>query len=134
MTSNPELIITGGDIAWNIDRVHKADSTIIEHESPGGSVYYCAVGAIRALSDKNINFSNRIGIFGQVGEDFNLDILHRLGIDISGVSVSSNKPTARFIVDQYSDNIRSFTAERGVGESIRTDQVPLVPYPLETPD
>lgn len=100
-----------GDIAWNRDITPQRQSV-----SPGGAVYYSAVGAAR--------FSENIGAVAKVGEDFDLSLLLRRKIDISGIKVVPGGQTCQFVLTQYRDNTRDFEAQRNVAATVETGILP----------
>lgn len=71
----------------------------------GGSGFATAFAAAALLDD--------VGLVAQVGEDFDLDILRLLSIDIEGVAVLPGA-SARFFIDQPRDGGLSFSSELGV--------------------
>jgi ribokinase len=82
----------------------------------GGSAYYCAVGACVAQP-------SGIGVVAPVGDDFDLDVLTRLGIDYEGVREYPGE-TPRFAITQVADGTRTFTAAWGVATRVRIDAFP----------
>ena len=118
MPKEIQVVFTGGDIAWNIDRVYDMNGQFDEEKSVGGSVYYCAIGARAALRDLGV------GVVGNIGEDFPLDHLCQRGIDITGVKVSPQEPTAQFLLEQFPGNKRKFSAVRGAAEHVDTTIFP----------
>lgn len=105
-----ELAIVG-DIAWNHD-ITPAGQKI----SAGGAAYYSAVGAS--------HFSENIGTVARVGNDFDLDLLKRKGIDIEGITIIPGGKTCRFVATQHANNTRNFEAERGVAGIVETNIFP----------
>jgi ribokinase len=100
-----------GDIAWNHDITPQRKA-----KSPGGAAYYSAVGAAR--------FSTDVGVVAKVGEDFDLNLLRRRQLDTMGVAVVPGQPTCEFVITQFSDNSRTFQANRGVSETVDTGIFP----------
>jgi len=72
----------------------------------GGSGFAVAFAA-SALGD------GRVGLVTQVGEDFDLGSLRRLGLDMEGVAVLPGA-SAMFVIDQSPDGSRSFESDLGV--------------------
>ncbi|OGE35415.1 hypothetical protein A3H83_00530 [Candidatus Roizmanbacteria bacterium RIFCSPLOWO2_02_FULL_39_8] len=100
-----------GDIAWNKDITPQGQRT-----SPGGAAYYSAAGAS--------HFSEKVGVVGRIGEDFDLSLLQKRHIDVEGVIVVPEEETCRFVLTQYLDNTRDFEAIRGVAGIVQTDIFP----------
>ena len=74
-----------GDIAWNKDITPQGQRT-----SPGGAAYYSAAGAS--------HFSEKVGVVGRIGEDFDLSLLQKRHIDVEGVIVVPEEETCRFVL------------------------------------
>jgi ribokinase len=75
----------------------------------GGSGYACAVGA-------GVGDAGRIGIVANIGEDFDLEALDRLGVDKTGARVVAGK-APRLTITQHAANGRSFESVLGVAAS-----------------
>lgn len=105
-----ELAIVG-NVAWNHDITPSGEKT-----SPGGAVYYSAVGASR--------FSENVGTVARVGGDFDVSLLTHRGVDIEGIKVIPDGKTCRFVLTQYPDNTRTFEAQRGVADVVETNIFP----------
>lgn len=71
----------------------------------GGSGFVVAFAASALLDG--------VGLVAQVGEDFDLDVLRRLPIDMEGIAVQPGA-SARLRVDQASDGTISFGSDLGV--------------------
>lgn len=100
-----------GDVAWNHDITPTGQNI-----SPGGAAYYSVVGAS--------HFSENIGIVARVGNNFDLSLLKRRGIDIDGIRVIPGGKTCQFEVVQHSDGSRDFEAYRGVAGIVDTSIFP----------
>lgn len=72
-----------GDLAF--DTKKKGNTTVT---SIGGGAYGCCVGASK--------FTDGVGVVSQVGNDFDLSILRRRGIDTSGIKTDLIKKTTHF--------------------------------------
>lgn len=72
-------------------------------------------------------FSKKIGIVSRVGEDYPLNNLEKLGIDLTGVRVVPSGKTTRFYHKYLSEDgqERSFRAEMNVGGEIIAGDIPL---------
>ncbi len=100
-----------GDIAWN----HNITPTG-QKISPGGAVYLSAIGAS--------HFSENVGTVARVGDDFDLTLLKRRGIDIEGIKVIPGGKTCHFVAIQHEDNTREIQVERGVAGIVETNIFP----------
>ena len=106
--SNKEIdIVIIGDLAFNHDIAPNGEKTSID-----GAAYYSAVGASL--------FNKKVGVVAKIGGDFDLSYLHKRSIDIEGVKVIPDGKTCRFVLRQYSNNTREFSAERGVTTTVET--------------
>lgn len=72
----------------------------------GGSGYACAVGA-------GAGDPRRVGIVGNIGEDFDIAHIRRLGVDMAGAMRVAGK-APRLTITQYPSNERSFHSSLGV--------------------
>jgi sugar/nucleoside kinase (ribokinase family) len=81
----------------------------------GGSGFVVAFAASALLDG--------VGLAAQVGEDFDLDVLRRLPIDMEGIAVQPGA-SARLRVDQASDGTISFGSELGVAAEPSFDRYP----------
>jgi sugar/nucleoside kinase (ribokinase family) len=81
----------------------------------GGSGFATAFAASALLGG--------VALVTQVGEDFDLDSLRRLGLDMAGVAVLPG-PSARFVIDQFRDGSRSFRSDLGVAADPNFDLFP----------
>jgi ribokinase len=86
------------------------------HTSPGGSGYAVAASAAALIG-------RRVGLVAQVGRDFDLSVLHNLGVNLDGVERLPGR-SAKLRIRQYDDGTRSFDSELGVAEKVRTDSFP----------
>jgi len=116
-----------GDIALNEDRTPHGSKV-----SPGGAAYYSMVGASF--------FTPEVGIVAKIGQDFDTELLERRNIDTAGVRQTEGD-TCRFILTQYTDNTRDFSAERGVAEEVDTSifpeqywKAPYIHLPTQLPE
>lgn len=82
----------------------------------GGSGYACARGASAVRPE-------RVGLMARVGEDFDMDALRRLGVDIEGVTVTPGR-SPRLRITQHSDDHRSFESSLGVAVDPPTEHFP----------
>jgi sugar/nucleoside kinase (ribokinase family) len=87
--------------------------------SLGGAGYATAVAASALLN-------GGVGLVAQVGQDFDLAALSRLGLDMAGVAALPGA-SARFYIRQLDDGTRSFRSELGVAATPRLDLFPA-PY------
>ena len=81
----------------------------------GGSGFVAAFAASALLDG--------VGLAAQVGEDFDLDVLRRLPIDMEGIAVQPGA-SARLRIDQASDGTISFGSELGVAAEPSFDRYP----------
>lgn len=88
-----------GDIAFETDHINSRVETSI-----GGGGYYSSFAASRYLKN--------VGVVATVGLDFPLHSLKRLDLNLSGVTVDPDLPTARFDSYHLNDTERVFKADR----------------------
>ncbi len=82
----------------------------------GGSGYACALGA-------SVGHPGRIGIVAYIGEDFDLTVLDRMGIDRRGaITVPGSAP--RLKITEYTPTDRSFVGDLGAASQPATDAFP----------
>jgi sugar/nucleoside kinase (ribokinase family) len=81
----------------------------------GGSGFATAFAASALLGG--------VALVTQVGEEFDLDSLQRLGLDMEGVAVLPG-PSATFVIDQFQDGSRSFSSDLGVAADPSFDLFP----------
>lgn len=107
---SPDLVLVG----------HVGETTVrigdVSRTNTGGSGYVTAVGA-------SVASAGRVGLVTQVGGDFDLARLRRLGLNLEGVAVLPGV-SARFMIDAFGDGTRSFRSELGVAASVRVSSVP----------
>lgn len=85
-------------------------------ESPGGSGYAVAASAGTLIG-------SRVGLVAQVGLDFDLLPLRRLGVNLEGVT-RLRGATARLCIHQADDGSRTFTSDLGVAADVLLDSFP----------
>jgi sugar/nucleoside kinase (ribokinase family) len=108
--TSPADVVLIGHVGFATDRT--ANGTI---EYAGGSGFASAFAAA-ALVDG-------VGLVAQVGEDFDLDVLRLLPIDMAGVAVLPGA-SAAFIIDQARDGSLSFRSDLGVAAEPGFDLFP----------
>jgi sugar/nucleoside kinase (ribokinase family) len=106
----PEVVLVG-HVGFATDRTPGGTVSY-----PGGSGYAAAFAASALLGD-------RVGLVTQVGPDFNVDSLRRLGVNMAGVSVLPGA-SAVFFIDQLPGGRLSFRSELGVAAKPRVDLFP----------
>ena len=94
-----DLVIVG-HVGFATDRTANGSISYV-----GGSGFVVAFAASALLDG--------VGLVTQVGEDFDLDVLRRLPIDMEGIAVQRGA-SARFRIDQASDGTISFGSDLGV--------------------
>jgi ribokinase len=82
-----------------------------EQTSLGGSGYAVAASAASLIG-------GLVGLVAQVGQDFELSPLRRLGADLGGV-VRLPGASALLHIDQFGDGTRSFSSDLGVAATVR---------------
>lgn len=82
----------------------------------GGSGFAVAFAASALLDDG-------LGLVTQVGDDFDLGSLRRLGLDTEGVTVLPGA-SATFVIDQFPDGSRSFGSDLGVAAEPSFEEFP----------
>jgi sugar/nucleoside kinase (ribokinase family) len=87
-----------------------------EQTSSGGSGFAVAASAAALIG-------SRVGLVAQVGEDFDLAPLRRLGVNLDGVLQLSGA-SARLHIEQFADGTRTFSADLGVATNVRLDSFP----------
>jgi sugar/nucleoside kinase (ribokinase family) len=87
-----------------------------EQTSPGGSGYAVAASAAGLIG-------GLVGLVAQVGQDFELSPLRRLGANLNGVARLPGA-SARLRIDQFADGTRSFSSDLGVAAIVRLDSFP----------
>lgn len=106
-------VIIVGHIAFNKDITISGTRVSI-----GGAAFYSAVGA-------SLGGGNNSGIVALVGEDFDLNKLSNLSIDLTGIQTIKDKKTARFTVTQLENNSRTFSANWGVANDVESNVYPI---------
>ena len=84
--------------------------------SAGGSGYAVAASAAALIG-------RRVGLVAQVGTDFDLAPLRSRQVDLNGVTELPG-PSAKLRVREFDDGTRSFSAELGVADTVRTETFP----------
>jgi ribokinase len=84
--------------------------------SLGGSGYACAVGA-------GAGQPHRVGVVGNIGDDFDLGALDRLGVDRQGAMRVPGK-APHLTITQHTPTDRSFASELGVAARPLVDAFP----------
>src|SRR5215469_2797365 len=95
------LIVHAGAISW---------------AAAGGSGYAAAASAGALIG-------RRAGLVAAVGKDFDLAPLRSRQVDLDGVTELPG-PSAKFRVREFDDGTRSFSAELGVADVVRTETFP----------
>jgi len=106
----PELVVVG-HVGTSIVHAGAACWT-----ATGGSGYAVAASAGALIG-------RRTGLVATVGQDFDLAALRSRQVDLEGVTEGPG-PSAKLRVRQYDDGSRSFSAELGVAEVVRTGTFP----------
>ena len=106
----PELVVVG-HVGTSI--VHAG---AVSWTAAGGSGYAAAASAGALIG-------RRAGLVATVGQDFDLGPLRSRPVDLDGVTELPG-PSAKLWVRQYDDGSRSFSAELGVAEVVRTGTFP----------
>ena len=106
----PELVVVG-HVGTSIVHVGAVSRT-----TAGGSGYAVAVSAGALIG-------RRAGLVAAVGKDFNLAPLRRRQVDLDGVTELPG-PSAKLRVREFDDGSRSFSAELGVADVVRTGTFP----------
>src|SRR4029077_20888929 len=104
-----DLIIVG-HVGFATDRTVNGSVSYV-----GGSGFVVAFAASALLDG--------VGLVAQVGEDFDLDVLRRLPIDMEGIAVQAGT-SARLRVDQASDGTLSFRSDPGIAAEPSFDRYP----------
>jgi sugar/nucleoside kinase (ribokinase family) len=108
----PEVeMVVVGHAGWST--VHTPET---EHTSAGGSGVAVAASAAALIG-------GRVGLVAQVGHDFKLTPLQRLGVNLDGV-VRLQGPSAKLRIRQFDDGTRTFSADLGVAAHVRRDSFP----------
>jgi len=84
--------------------------------SSGGSGYAVAASAAALIGA-------RVGLVAQVGNGFDLSLLRRLRVDLTGVAELPG-PAAELTIHERADGTRSFRAELGVAATVRPETFP----------
>jgi sugar/nucleoside kinase (ribokinase family) len=105
-----ELVVVG-HVGWSTVQTPGA-----EHTSAGGSGFAVAASAGALIG-------GRVGLVAQVGDDFDLTPLQRLGINLDGV-VRVSGPSAKLRIKQFGYGTRAFSADLGVATYVRRDSFP----------
>jgi sugar/nucleoside kinase (ribokinase family) len=106
----PADLVLIGHVGFATDRTANGSISYV-----GGSGFVVAFAASALLDG--------VGLVAQVGEDFDLDILRRLPIDMNGIAVRSGV-SARLRIDQASDGTISFGSDLGVAAEPSFDRYP----------
>jgi sugar/nucleoside kinase (ribokinase family) len=109
MHNPPELVLIG-HVGLATDRMAHGSLTYT-----GGSGFATAFAAASLLDG--------VGLVAQVGEDFDLDILRHLAIEMDGVAVLPGA-TAQLFIDQSRDGSLVFSSDLGVAAEPRFDLFP----------
>ena len=106
----PELVVVG-HVGTSI--VHAG---AVSWTAAGGSGYAVAASAGALIG-------RRVGLVAAVGKDFDLAPLRSRQVDLDGVAVLAG-PSAKLRVREFDDGSRSFSAELGVADIVRTETFP----------
>jgi sugar/nucleoside kinase (ribokinase family) len=107
---SPADLVIIGHVGFATDRTVNGSISYV-----GGSGFVVTFAASALLDG--------VGLVAQVGEDFDLDILRRLPIDMNGIAVQPGA-TARLRIDQASDGTISFGSDLGVAADPSFDRYP----------
>jgi sugar/nucleoside kinase (ribokinase family) len=108
----PEIeMVVVGHAGWSTVQTPGA-----EHTSAGGSGFAVAASAGALIG-------GRVGLVAQVGQDFDLTPLQRLGINLDGV-VRLPGASAKLRIEQFDNGTRAFSADLGVAAHVRRDSFP----------
>ena len=108
--ASPADLVLIGHVGFATDRTANGSISYV-----GGSGFVVAFAATALLDG--------VGLVAQVGEDFDLDILRRLPIDMEGVAVRPGA-SARLRIDQARDGTISFGSDLGVAAEPGFDSYP----------
>lgn len=103
-----KLIIIG-HIAYNKDITPLGTKVSI-----GGSAYYASVGSFLSQAKK-------VNVIASVGNDFDLNHLSRININLLGIKVLKELDTALFTINQNKNNERTFNAKWGASQDLNID-------------
>jgi sugar/nucleoside kinase (ribokinase family) len=106
----PELVVVG-HVGTSI--VH---ARAVSWTAAGGSGYAAATSAGALIG-------GRVGLVAAVGRDFDLAPLRSRQVDLGGVAELPG-PSAKLRVREFDDGSRSFSAELGVADVVRTETFP----------
>src|SRR6266487_553383 len=106
----PADLVIVGHVGFATDRTVNGSVSYV-----GGSGFVVAFAASALLDG--------VGLVAQVGEDFDLDVLRRLPIDMDGIAVQPGA-SARLRIDQASDGTISFGSDLGVAAEPGFDRYP----------
>jgi hypothetical protein len=106
----PADLVLIGHVGSATDRTSKGSFTYT-----GGSGFATAFAAAAVLGG--------VGLVAQVGDDFDLDVLRRLAINMDGVAILPGT-SATFIIDQSRGGRLSFNSVLGVAAEPRFDLFP----------
>lgn len=115
LNKSPDLVIIG-HIAYDQTINHKGEES---PPFPSGAAYFSGLAASL--------FSKNLGLVSRVGEDYEMGLLTRLGVDLEGVHQIKNEKTTRFyFVYPTSDaTVREFRSEFNVGGDLSPVDIPL---------
>lgn len=82
----------------------------------GGSGYSCALGA-------TVGRSEQVGVVAHIGDDFPIDVLEELGVDLRGASLVPGA-SPRLQIIEHTLTERSFSGTLGVASKPATDVFP----------
>ena len=106
----PELVVVG-HVGTSI-----VQAGAVSWTAAGGSGYAVAVSAGALIG-------RRAGLVAAVGKDFDLAPLRSRRIDLAGVTELPG-PSAKFRIREFDDGSRSFSAELGAADPVRTGTFP----------
>jgi len=106
----PELVVVG-HVGTSI-----VQAGAVSWTAAGGSGYALAVSAGALIG-------RRAGLVAAVGKDFDLAPLRSRRIDLAGVTELPG-PSAKFRIREFDDGSRSFSAELGAADPVRTGTFP----------
>jgi sugar/nucleoside kinase (ribokinase family) len=96
---------------------------IATDRTPNGTVTYTGGSGFATAFAASALHGDSVGLVTCVGEDFDLAVLHPLGVNMEGVTVQSGA-SARFAIDQSPDGRLSFRSDLGVAAEPGSDSFP----------
>ncbi len=106
-------LIVVGHVAYDENRTRHGTRTVA-----GGAAYFTALPASI--------YSRKIGLVARIGEDFDMGILKRPGIDLSGVHLVQGGKSSRFYNNYLTEDgsLREWQGELNVGADLVPEDMP----------